>query len=99
MSTPNIETIIPEGKVRQAVYRIFAAVGFLLGATQVAFAAASLGQPTWLTVALAVYGFAAAAGFVKAQANTPTDGPAITGQAVNDTLAAEGITDNDGAVG
>lgn len=77
MSTISIDQIIPEGPIRQGIYRVFAAVGFGLGAVQVGYASADAGQPAWLTVSLAVYGFAAAAGFLKAQANVPTGGSAI----------------------
>ncbi len=77
MSNITIDQIIPEGPLRQGVYRLFAAAGFGLGAAQVGYAAANAGQPVWLTVSLAVFGFAAAAGFLKAQANVPTGGSAV----------------------
>lgn len=77
MSSITIDQIIPEGPIRQGVYRVFAAGGFLLGAVQVGVASAAVEQPAWLTVSLAVYGFAAAAGFLKAQANVPTSGSAV----------------------
>lgn len=65
------EDIIP-ADWRKPLYRIYALVGLGLGATQVGFAAAEAGQPVWITVALAVYGFVGAGvGFV-AQRNTPT---------------------------
>ena len=44
-------------KARAGFYAVFATIGVALGAIQVGFAAADAGQPTWLTVALAVYGF------------------------------------------
>lgn len=57
---------------RKTAYTIAAVVGVLLGAVQVGFASAEAGQPTWLTVALAVYAFGAGAlGFTTARANTP----------------------------
>lgn len=43
--------------VRSKVYAIFWGLGLGLGATQVGFAAADIGQPVELTVALAVYAF------------------------------------------
>ena len=42
---------------RRRTYQAFWIVGLLLGATQVGYAAADAGQPTWLTVALAVFAF------------------------------------------
>lgn len=72
MAMPNIEDIIPEGPIRKRVYQIGAVLGGLLFLTQVGFVAAQVVTPTWLTVALAVYAPLAAAGFAKAQANTPT---------------------------
>lgn len=72
MATPHLDQVIPDGPVRKRVYQGFAAVGLALGATQVGFAAANAGQPVWLTVGLAVYGFLGAAGFAVAQKYTPT---------------------------
>lgn len=56
---------------RVAAYTISAAVGLVLGATQVGYAAADAGQPTWLTVALAVYAFIGGSLGVVAKSNTP----------------------------
>ena len=58
-------------KARAAIYYVYVAVGLLLGATQVGFSAAELGQPTWLTVALAVFAFLAAGLGLTAASNTP----------------------------
>lgn len=44
-------------RARKVVYLVSALIGLALGATQVGYGAASAGQPTWLTVALAVYAF------------------------------------------
>lgn len=55
---------------RKVAYAIFAVLGIVLGATQVGFLAAESGQPVWLTVALAVYGFVGGATGLTAQANT-----------------------------
>lgn len=74
MPTRNLENIIPDGRVRRIIYRVFGAIGLVLGATQVGFATAELGQPVWLAVSLAIYAFLGAAGFAVSQANTPTDG-------------------------
>ena len=59
---------------RASIYYGFAVVGVALGATQVGFAAANAGQPTWLTVALAVYAFVGPALGLTAASNTPTGG-------------------------
>lgn len=72
MSNSHLDQVVPDGPVRKRIYQGFAALGILIGGTQVGFAAASAGQPVWLTVALAVYAFLGTAGFAVAQANTPT---------------------------
>ncbi len=59
--------------VRARVYAAFWALGLGLGGTQVGYAAAESGQPTWLTVALAVYAFLGAGVGYTAQANVPDD--------------------------
>lgn len=58
---------------RRRVYATFWLVGLGLGGTQVWYAAAESGQPTWLTVALAVYAFLGAGVGYTAQANVPDD--------------------------
>lgn len=76
-----LEQIVPNPNVRKPVYAVFAALGLALGAFQVGFASAEAGQPTWLTVAMAVYAFLAGAGFAVSQANTvtPSGTPTIEG--------------------
>jgi hypothetical protein len=74
MSNPNLEQVIPDANKRSLLYRIFAALGIIIGGTQVGFAAASAGQPVWLTVSLAVYAFLGTAGFALADRNTPSGG-------------------------
>lgn len=59
--------------IRRRVYIAFWLVGLGLGGTQVGYAAAESGQPTWLTVALAVYAFLGAGVGYTAQANVPND--------------------------
>ena len=59
--------------LRKTVYTAFWLVGLALGATQVAFASTSAGQPDWLTVALAVYAFLGTGVGYTASANTSTD--------------------------
>ena len=44
-------------RFRLLAYRIFALVGVGIGAVQVGYSSADVGQPVWLTVALAVYAF------------------------------------------
>lgn len=56
--------------VRQMVYGCFAVLGVVLGAMQVGFASADVGQPLWLTVSLAVYAFLGTAIGFTARANT-----------------------------
>lgn len=60
---------------RKPVYGTFAVVGVTIGAIQVGFAAADVANPTWLTVALAVFPFVAGAVGFTAQAATDTSGP------------------------
>jgi len=69
--TPNV--IIGNPNIRRVTYKITALLGLGVGATQVGFLAAEAGQPLWLTVTIAVYGFLAAGiGFTSAS-NTPRD--------------------------
>lgn len=61
-----MNNLIPAHR-RKQVYAVFAFVGVVLGATQVGYSAAEQGQPTWLTVALSVFGFlSGAVGYVAA---------------------------------
>lgn len=74
-----LENIIPNANVRKPIYQIFAAIGLLLGAIQVGFSTAEIGQPVWLTVAMGVYAFLAGVGFTVSQANTVTPTATIEG--------------------
>lgn len=59
-------------KARKTLYAAYALVGVVIGAVQVGFASAELGQPTWLTVTLAVFAFLGGAfGFVAGSNTTP----------------------------
>lgn len=78
----NLGNIIPSAAVRNAIYAVFAVVGVGLGAIQVGYSAATLGQPVWLTVAMAVYSFLGAAGLGVAVANTPSNGDKIVAASV-----------------
>ena len=62
---------LPPG-VRAKIYIAFTVVGVILGATQVGYGAANAAQPTWLTVALAVYVFCGPALGLTAASNTTT---------------------------
>jgi hypothetical protein len=70
-------TDILPAKVRQVLYATFGFVGLGLGATQVAYSAASAGQPTWLTVTLAVFAFLGTGLGFTAAANTATGAPYV----------------------
>ncbi len=61
--------LVDRPDARRRVYIAFWLVGLGLGGTQVGYAAAESGQPTWLTVALAVYAFLGAGVGYTAQAN------------------------------
>ena len=68
-----LNEVIPDPKKRKPLYQVFAAIGLVIGAVQVAFASIpDAGQPVWLTASLSVYAFLGAAGFTVAQANTDT---------------------------
>lgn len=57
--------------IRKTAYYLYGLIGLTIGAIQVGYSAAELGQPTWLTVALAVFGFIGAAFGITAGQNTP----------------------------
>lgn len=65
-----LKDILPT-KVRTKLYLVYALIALALGATQVGFASADAGQPTWLTVTLAVFVFVGA-GFGFTAASNPT---------------------------
>src|SRR5690625_6488566 len=56
---------------RKTAYYVYGLIGVAIGAIQVGYSAAELGQPTWLTVALAVFSFIGAAFGITAGQNTP----------------------------
>jgi hypothetical protein len=64
--------LIP-ARIRTRLYAGFGVMGLGLGATQVGYAAAGAGQPTWLTVALAVFAFVGTGIGYTAASNTPRD--------------------------
>ena len=72
-------TVALPPKARAVCYLIFSCLGLGLGATQVGYAAANQGQPTWLTVALAVYAFLGVGlGFTAASNTQTAPSPTVT---------------------
>lgn len=67
-----MKDFIPAAK-RRVVYSVFAFLGLALGAVQVGYSAAELGQPVWLTVSLSVFAFISAGIGYTATVNTPQD--------------------------
>lgn len=70
---------IVTGKTRKVTYTAYALIGLILGATQVGFSAAEVGQPIALTVALAVFAFVGTALGFTAAGNVPGDDDAGLG--------------------
>ena len=79
---------------RKPIYAAYALAGAIIGAVQVAYLSAEAGQPAWLTVTLAVYGFIGTAIGFTASANTPAGGK-ITGDesVVPEPDELAGVTD------
>ena len=79
---------------RKPIYAAYALAGAVIGAVQVGYLSAEAGQPVWLTVTLAVYGFIGTAIGFTASANTPPGGRFTGNEPVvpeSDELA--GVTD------
>lgn len=79
---------------RKPIYAAYALAGAIIGAVQVGYLSAEAGQPVWLTVTLAVYGFIGTAIGFTASANTPAGGKFTGNEPVvpeSDELA--GVTD------
>lgn len=70
---PNLGSIITSAFARKLIYGIYAVGVVLIGAVQIAYAAAPElgGQPIWLTIALAVAGYLGVPVSALALANTP----------------------------
>lgn len=88
-----LNDIIP-ASWRKPVYAAYALAGAIIGAVQVGYLSAEAGQPLWLTVTLAVYGFLGTAIGFTASANTPASGTPTGNESVvpePDELA--GVTD------
>ena len=72
----NISSYIPAAW-RKPIYGAFAVAGVIIGAIQVGFSAAEVGNPLWLNITLAVFPFLAGAVGFTASANTNNEpGPA-----------------------
>lgn len=67
----SVLTSILPATTRAHLYTAYAVLGVIIGGTQVGFSAAGAEQPTWLTVALAVFAFAGTAFGFTASANVP----------------------------
>ena len=79
---------------RKPIYAAYALAGAIIGAVQVGYLSAEAGQPVWLMVTLAVYGFIGTAIGFTASANTPAGGKFTGDESVvpePDELA--GVTD------
>lgn len=70
MQNPLVNFLTPN--LRQGIYVVYALIGLVLGAIQVGLSAAAQGQPTWLTVALAVFAFIGTALGATAASNVQT---------------------------
>lgn len=64
-------TLALPARSRAYVYAAYALAGVIIGSLQVAYAAAEAGQPTWLTVALAVFAYVGGAIGYTAASHTP----------------------------
>ena len=72
----SILTDIVPARYRKIAYLVFALIGLVLGAIQVGYGAASVAQPTWLVVALAVAPFVGSTLGFAAASNVATEAPA-----------------------
>lgn len=80
ITTPNLGNIVTSATARKAIYSVYAIGVVLIGAIQVAFAAAPElgGQPTWLNIALAVSAYLGVPVSALALANTSSEATTIT---------------------
>lgn len=89
----NLGNVIANIKVRKAIYSTYVIAGVIIGATQVGFASIEgAGQPTWLTVTLAVYAFLSVPLGSLALSNTPSstrEAVAIVNEAESDGTLPE----------
>lgn len=66
-------TQVMSAQARKYLYVFYAALGIAFGATQVGFATAEMGQPAWLVVSFAVFGYLGTALGLVAASNVDTD--------------------------
>ena len=90
----NISTYIPAAW-RKPIYGAFAVAGVVIGAIQVGFAAAEVGNPLLLNITLAVFPFVAGAIGFTASANTDTSVPGEGWDARIDGSMADYATDDE----
>lgn len=76
MPTENLGLIIKRDKTRQIIYGIYIIAVIIAGAIQVGYASIRLGQPDWLTAALAVLAYLGAPIGGLAIVNAGTRAPA-----------------------
>ena len=76
---------------RKTAYYVYGLIGVAIGAIQVGYSAAELGQPTWLTVALAVFSFIGAAFGITAGQNTPKQLIEVEQDATDDDLDFDAV--------
>lgn len=76
----NVLTGVLSDKARKTMYVVYGLIGLALGAVQVGFSSANVGQPSWLTISFAVFGFLASGFGLTAASNvfgsdTPAPAP------------------------
>lgn len=76
--TENLGSIITSALARKVIYGTYVIVAFVVAGIQVGFSAATLGQPVWLTVTVAVTAFVGAGVSGLAIANAPSTGSTAT---------------------
>ena len=57
-SSPNLGAVIESPRARKIIYGVYILIVFVIGCAQVAYASLELGQPAWLTAAIAVAAYA-----------------------------------------
>jgi len=78
MADINLGNIVSNATVRKIIYSLYVVAGVVLGAIQVGFASVeSAGQPSWLTISLAVYAFLSVPLGSLALSNTPSQGAVV----------------------
>lgn len=95
----NIIRLIPK-KARLGVYGVYGILGVVIGAIQVGYSAAELGQPVWLTVTLAVYAFLGGAfGYTASTHGASDEGDLVGPTGPPGPMGPMGITGEPGADG